>query len=388
MERPIKSEAQHYIGIDVSKLTLDISIYRRSLFVAHYQICNEPEAIRNFIGEARATHAVVPRKTVFGMEQTGLYGKHLLDCLSRMDTRIVVEDPAHLKKSMGTVRGKTDKVDSKRIATYLFKNRDSLVFWNARRPILDELASLCTLRDRLISIEHALRTPLKESKKFIAESAAATLYNACMPTITALGSDLKKLENYTETLWKSDRQLNALMELITSVPGVGPITALRIVISTNEFLRINDPRKFACYCGVAPFPHNSGSSIRGSTRISPIANKKLKSLIHSCAVSAKRFVPEITAYYERKTAEGKHKMSVMNAIRFKIIARIFACVNQQRRYQSDYVPVRAGIATVVLDDLNSCSSFQQKPIAQKIRATSLQTIPAKRKLMNKSQLLQ
>ena len=331
-------EAQHYIGIDVSKLTLDISIYKRSTFLAHYQIGNGTEEIRLFLREIRTTHQLVPKKAVFGLEQTGFYSRPLLDNLSKMNTLIVVEDAAHLKKSIGTIRGKNDKADSQRIATYLFKNRDNLKFWNAKRPILDELAGLCTLRDRLIGIEHRLRTPLKEVQRFISEASTATLRNACSATITALDNDLKKLEKHTEALWKSDEQLNTRMELITSVPGVGPITALRILISTNEFSTINDARKFACYCGVAPFPHSSGSSIRGSTRISPIANRKLKSLIHSCAVSAKRFEPEITAYYERKTAEGKHHMSVMNAIRFKIIARIFACVNQKRPYQSDYVP--------------------------------------------------
>ncbi|RYF13413.1 MAG: IS110 family transposase [Flavobacteriales bacterium] len=128
------------------------------------------------------------------------------------------------------------------------------------------------------------------------------------------------------------------MKLITSVPGVGPVTGLQIIVSTNEFKSISDSRKLACYSGVAPFEHMSGSSVKRVTRVSNMSNKRLKTLLHTCALSAKRYVPELKGYYDRKVGEGKHKMSVINAIRFKIIGRIFACINNDRLYQMDYDP--------------------------------------------------
>ncbi|MBW4890143.1 IS110 family transposase [Mucilaginibacter sp. HMF5004] len=127
------------------------------------------------------------------------------------------------------------------------------------------------------------------------------------------------------------------MEIITSVKAIGPITALNILIYTNEFRNINNPKKFACYAGVAPFKDESGKS-KSKGRVSHFANKKMKALLHLCAATAKKSIPEIRDYFERKTInEGKSKMSVLNAIRYKLILRVFACVNQDRCYENNYV---------------------------------------------------
>lgn len=96
---------------------------------------------------------------------------------------------------------------------------------------------------------------------------------------------------------------------------------------------INDPRKYACYSGVAPFEHSSGSSIRGRTRTSKKANQHVKSLLHMCSLTAIQHCPELRMYYERKIESGKNKMSIFNAIKNKIIHRIFSCINQNRNYK-------------------------------------------------------
>ncbi|MFN0292556.1 transposase [Pedobacter helvus] len=338
MNRLKNSRYTLFIGIDVSKLTLDVAILKCDSFVQHYQIGNNTTAIITLLEELTSKHKMVLSKAVFGMEHTGIYCMPILDVLLKRTANIVLQDAGHLKKSMGTIRGKDDKSDALRIAAYLIKNRDHLVLLNAKRKVLDDLGRLSTLRDRMVSVRHALSVPLKEEKRFNPGAFSETLNSICADSLTALENDLKKLEIHVESIWKNDERLNKLMNLITSVPGVGPITAIRILVSTNEFITINNPRKFACYCGVAPFNYSSGTSIKGRTKTSKIANRKLKSLIHICAVSAKRFVPEISTYYERKTAEGKHKMSVMNAIRFKIIGRIFSCVNRSEPYRENYVP--------------------------------------------------
>ena len=107
-------------------------------------------------------------------------------------------------------------------------------------------------------------------------------------------------------------KLKELFAIIESVPGVGKITATEIVINTNEFKKINDPRKYACYAGVAPFEHSSGTSVRGKTRTCKKANLKAKSLLHMSALIAARFNEDIREYYERKVAEGKNKMNTQS----------------------------------------------------------------------------
>ena len=139
-----------------------------------------------------------------------------------------------------------------------------------------------------------------------------------------------------DQLVKSDAQLNQQCVLATSVPGIGKITALNMIISTGEFTRIRESKKFACYAGVAPFEHSSGSSYRGKTRVSKMAKMTLKRLLHLAAMSAIQCCDELKAFYLRKVEAGKNKMSVINAVRNKLISRVFACITNQRRYQKIY----------------------------------------------------
>ncbi|MBK7572487.1 MAG: IS110 family transposase [Bacteroidetes bacterium] len=95
--------------------------------------------------------------------------------------------------------------------------------------------------------------------------------------------------------------------------------------------KIDTARKFACHAGVAPFEYTSGSSARGKTRISHLADKELK-LFCTWHISAISRPGEFREYFVRKVKEGKNKMLVINAIRNKLIHRVFACVRDQRKY--------------------------------------------------------
>ena len=144
------------------------------------------------------------------------------------------------------------------------------------------------------------------------------------------------MDSKIRTMVELDQEIKKQYGFATSVPGVGPITALNVIIRTDGFERIKGAKQFACYAGVAPFKHQSGSSIRGKTRVSKLANMSMKTLFSLGAASAIQYNEEIKLYYQRKLAAGKNKMSVLNAVRNKLISRIFACVNEQRNYQKEY----------------------------------------------------
>ena len=107
------------------------------------------------------------------------------------------------------------------------------------------------------------------------------------------------------------------------------MTALSLILFTRNFTLFDDPRKLACYGGVAPFEYSSGTSVKGRTKVSHFANKDLKKIIHMAALSAIRYNPEMKAYFIRKVEQGKNKMSVINAIRNKLIHCIMAIIKRQ-----------------------------------------------------------
>ena len=157
----------------------------------------------------------------------------------------------------------------------------------------------------------------------------------------ALAKDRKAIDKAIEHLIESDEQLKSLFGLISSVPGIGPATATEVLIATNEMKTITEPKKMACHAGVAPFEYRSGSSVRGRPGVSQHARKRLKSLFHLAAMSSIRVKGELQDYYQRKVKEGKNKMLVLNAVRNKLIHRIYAVVERGEKYDKNYTPALA-----------------------------------------------
>ncbi len=266
---------------------------------------------------------------------TGIYNNILLNYLSNENASIWVENARQIKDSMGTLRGKTDKLDAIQIAQYAYKNRENPRFWTPKRDIIQELDRLTAIRLRLVNAVKMLETPLSDSKEFIGKKAYRATVNICKDSIDALKKDIKSIEKQIKELIENDPELKHLFELITSVRGISEVTASEIIITTNEFKNINDPKKFGCYAGCVPFEKSSGKK-KGKPRVSSFANKKIKSLLHMAALSAIQHCKELKEYYLRKVAEGKNKMLVLNNVRNKLILRIFACVNKNKKYDENY----------------------------------------------------
>lgn len=328
---------QWFAGIDVSKQQLDITIYKGSEKILYQTTGNTTKEITLFLRGLTQKEKISVDDCLFCMEHTGIYNSNILKVMDEKKLAVCLESSVQIKQSGGLQRGKNDKVDSDRIALYAYKNRDFLKLWKPERSVIGQLRRLSSVRERLLNARKQLNAGIAEDKKFGDKLFNKQMASCCRSSLLALENDIKKVEAEIETVIESDDQLRNLYRIIESVPGVGKVKATEIIINTNEFKRINNPRKYACYAGVAPFEHSSGTSVRGKTRVSKKANLKAKSLLHMSSLVASRFCADLKAYYDRKVAEGKNKMSVLNAIKNKIIHRIFACVAQNREYQKNYV---------------------------------------------------
>lgn len=125
--------------------------------------------------------------------------------------------------------------------------------------------------------------------------------------------------------------------MLLSIKGVGKLVSIATIIKTRNFTRFDDARKFACYCGTAPFENTSGTSIRGKTKVSHLADKRMKSLLDLAAKSAIQYDKELRAYYLKRTADGKSKMSTINIVRNKILSRMFAVIKRQTPFVENYL---------------------------------------------------
>ncbi|MBS1666294.1 MAG: IS110 family transposase [Bacteroidetes bacterium] len=330
-------EFEFFIGIDVSKNELDFSVQQGKSFLFHQEIVNEPEAIKAFLKEVSKLPGYAYSKVVFCMEHTGIYSNHILSCLYQQKANICLEPATRIKKSLGDLRGKNDKVDSQRIANYAYKNRDELRLWAPRREQVQQLAHLSSTRSRLIKAKKMLRTPLKEYGSFIKNKTSKQNTVVCYQALKGIETSLENVEQAIMSIINKDPELKRLFSLITSVVGIGKVTAVQMLVTTNEFKDINNARSYACYAGLAPYVEESGI-FKGRGRVSHLANKKVKTFFHMAALVAIQHNTELRSYYERKVkVDKKNKMSVINAVRNKLVQRIFACVNQNRKYEKNYL---------------------------------------------------
>jgi len=329
-------QIKQFIGIDVSKETLDLSVVINGNAVSHYCVLNNTREIKSVVNKIMKTFGGSYEETIFCMEHTGLYNLPLVKWLQANGCKIWLESGVHIKKTLGLVRGKSDKVDSFRIAMFAYTNKHHLKLWVPPRKIVERLGALLSQRQRMMKARKQLATANREQKLFIDKEIMHSLNVYTNRAVSVIDKQVKSIEKEILSLIKEDERLKQMYDIITSVNGIGLIIAVHILVTTNEFISINDPKKYACYCGVVPFEHTSGSSIRGKNRVSHMANKTIKTLLHLAAVSVIRMPGELQDYYIRKVSEGKNKMCALNAIRNKLILRVFACVNQNRLYEKEY----------------------------------------------------
>lgn len=320
----------YFFGVDISKKTVDISYLHLGNLI-HKKFMNDQDGMTELLKWIKDLDVKVD-ETIFCMEATGLYCFTLTHFLATNGIDVWVEHAINIKKATALARGKSDKVDSQRIAVYCSKNLEKIRLWKPMDATLEKIKNLASLRDRLVETQKRLITPINEFEDVGNYEMAKLLRKTIKKSIAAIESDLKATELKIIEIVNSDESLKNLYRIVTSVIGIGFVTAINLIIHTNGFTIMKDSRKLACYCGVAPFEYSSGTSVKGKTKVHYMANKKLKCNLHMASLSAIKLDVDLKIYYERKVAEGKNKMSVLNAVKNKLLARVVACVNNEREY--------------------------------------------------------
>jgi transposase len=116
--------------------------------------------------------------------------------------------------------------------------------------------------------------------------------------INSLEKGIEELNEKIEAVLKTDDLLKRQSEIIQSIPGFGQVIASKLILFTEGFSKINTARKLACYAGVTPFEYRSGTSIKGKTRVSHIANKNLNKMLHLGALVTIRKGHIMYGYYQ------------------------------------------------------------------------------------------
>lgn len=276
-----------FIGIDVSKHTLDVAfIIHQSSSLSKpvwQQFHNTASGLKLMHTWLKEQAVLLNEQCIIVIENTGIYHRLLWHFFSSLQVDLCIENAAQVKWSLGIARGKNDKVDSRRLALYAVRHIDRLKPTPALHQQVLPLKDLMTLRNKLLLQINNLNVGVKELKGISIFAPFATDAKKLLkPAVNGLQQSLKKTEQKIKDVIKADKQLLNMYKKLITVPGIGHVTAIYLICSSNMFTLCNSGKQLACYCGVVPFDHQSGISIKGKNRVHKMANKELKRLLHMC----------------------------------------------------------------------------------------------------------
>ena len=329
---------KYFIGIDVSKEKLDICLIQNDQIIAEAIVTNDTVAIKYKLDILLTENYLDKQDVLICAEYTGQYTYPLSCICEELKIDLWLENPTQLKYRSGIQRGKNDKMDARKIATYAKRYQDDVRLFSLPEKQISTLKQLISERDLYVVDKAKYQGQLTDQKRFMSQEDYKRKSKRLNKLILELEDAINQIEQEIQSIIDKDDTLSNQHKLLCSVDGIGDRTAIKMIVETNAFQDFKDPRKFCCHAGVAPFEYTSGSSVHSRNKVSNRADKSIKALLLMAALSvATRKSGELSEYYRRKVAEGKNKMSVLNAIRAKLVFRMFAVVKNNKFYEKNYI---------------------------------------------------
>lgn len=318
---------KNFIGCDVSKKTLDFAIHSQQKDYRqfqHIQVPNTKEGFGQLLKWLRANKFKLDQ-TVIAMEHTGIYSEALSHWCYNKKIAFVMLHPLDVKNASGRGRNKTDKVDSQFIADYVYTMREKLEPSSPEPAVINNLRQL--YNERRLAVR--TRTAYLNQLKTVSDPGTKRRIEKMIEHFSA---QIGLIEKAIVKLINADKAIQTNFNLLMSVPGIGLINAVLTIIATGNFTRFQTSRQYAKFCCVSPLARQSGSTINRGDHVSCAGHSEIKSVLTEAARSAICHDKQLRDYYERKRAQGKSHGCVMNAVKFKLICRMFAVVQRHTPY--------------------------------------------------------
>lgn len=325
------NEVRAVVGIDVSKAKLDIALLRNGK-IKNKVIDNTPA------GHAGLITWLLDQKVVLSgtdvcMEATGVYFEPVALALHGAGMRVSVVNPSCIKGfgKSENIRNKNDTVDAGLIARFCLKMEPS-----AWTPPPLEQRQLKGWTQRLQALKDMQQ---QEANRLEAQSFSGLEEHAAhiKEHITWLTAEIAKLEQEIDDHIDRNPALKHDAELITSIIGIGPTTAARVLAHLGDIRRFTSPKALAAFLGVTPQQRSSGSSVRGQTVISRTGDTALRAALFMPSMAARKHNPIVKAFAERLLAKGKAKRAVISAVTHKLVHLIYGVIINNQKFDPNYL---------------------------------------------------
>lgn len=297
----MSTEAVHYIGVDVAKLTLEISPFDRG----HVSLPNTRAGIRALLRRSKRINV----QPIVCCEATGGYEKLLVNLALAEPVPVVLVNPKQVRdyaRSRG-IMAKTDRIDARVIAEFAQQNQP---------PCLKPKAAWTDALQDLVQRRECLVAQALQERNRLDPKPGAEILSSIRRHLKYLQNEITRIETKIEMLISQHPELKSASERLQQVKAIGPVTALTLLASIPELGTLND-KQVTALVGLAPFNHDSGNhcgrrSIRGG-------RSQTRRALYMAAVTARTHNPILRTFYKRLTDKGKPPKVALTAVMRKLI---------------------------------------------------------------------
>lgn len=328
------------VGIDVAQKELVVSLGRLT-----ENLSTELYASKVFPNTKKGHHALIEWtkkysdssvSLQFVMEATGIYHEALAYFLVDLSFHVVVVLPNKISNYFRTLEVKTinDYTAAEAIARFGLERK--LENWHRPDPTLKKLKQLCRERDQIVQVRTIAKNQL-HAEQTEAEPSLSTV-KRLEQHIRLLNKQVTEVKKEIELLIKGTKELAQAVKLVTTIPGVGLLTAATVLSETNGFELIRNKKQLTSYAGLDVREKQSGTSVRGKPTISKRGNRYLRKAMHLPALAALREDPKFKSVFIRLVEKHGIKMKAVVAVQRKLLELIFAIYKTKEPYQANFEP--------------------------------------------------
>jgi transposase len=311
-----------YIGIDVAKATLDVGLVsERGREHARFENTVAGfERLSRFLRQRRVQGSWVC------LEATGQYSEAVADYLDEAGYRVSVVNPAQVRgyAQSRLSRNKTDKVDAYLLAEFCRDHQPPR--WTPPPPEWRALRALVRHYEDLTQARQQTANRLDTSP------AAPLVAQQLQAHLALLDEQLAQTKQAISDHLDQHPTLKAQKDLLTSIPGIGDLTAGKLLAECRALTDFTNVRQLVAFAGLNPMHHQSGSSIHNHTTISRTGSSALRQALYMPAIVAWRFNPVLRAFAQRLLARGLPKKAIVVALMRKLLHLVFGVLKSKRPF--------------------------------------------------------
>ena len=326
-------------GIDVAQKELVVTLGRMlddfSIELFSYKVFkNNDSGVKLLVDWVnKLTDYEVPVRYV--MEATGVYHQKFAYYLVDNGCEISIVLPNKISNYIRTLELKTitDKTCSQAIAQFGLERK--LDKWTKPKSIYKELQQLTRERDQIVQERSVIKNQI-HAEKTESEPNQKSL-ERMQARIRFLNSQEKEIKADITDIVNKDSDLKQVINNITTIPGVGELTAVIVLAETNGFELIRNKSQLSSYAGLDVKEKQSGTSVKGKPRISKKGNRNLRKSMHLPSLTAVKWDENFKNIYAKLISKNGIKMKALVAVQRKILELIYILFKNETVYDKEYI---------------------------------------------------